>query len=369
MRFAVLGRVPSNPAEEIKVPRGSRRLREAHELAEIRLIAGAQKRIGDEAAVLVMGRLGLRKMEAARLQARDINLGEDVLYIRDAKGGKPAELPITFPELRQALSLWLSEPGRKDDDYLIAPQRGPNRALDPASIHRWWERCCGRAGVGPSRRTSSAIAPCIASTARPATSTRPSSLPAMPRCERPRRTYIRRPTTSVRGCSNRTRGESVHKPPRSQAVRPCECTITGVMSSSDSSSQPAAPPRPAALDQKNSPSRFPFRPPFSMTFPLRVVPSNSASTYSGSVLGARGNLGAGHGLFKVLRRDRNRNLRKFNYPHIHSRLCSLWITPTPLRRGKVRPCRTSDSLRCHTGSCPSSGASHSASTSGWVGSR
>lgn len=35
------GRAPFNPAEEIKVPRGSRRLREAHELTEIRLIAGA----------------------------------------------------------------------------------------------------------------------------------------------------------------------------------------------------------------------------------------------------------------------------------------------------------------------------------------
>ena len=123
------------------------------------------------------------------------------------------------------------------------------------------------------------------------------------------------------------------------------------------------------LGKKNSPSRFPFRPPFSMTFPLRVVPSNSASTYSGSVLGARGNLGAGHGLFKVLRSDRNRNLRKFNYPHIHSRLCSLWITPPQPDAVESGPCRTSDRLRCHTGSCPSSGASRSACTSGWVGSR
>jgi integrase len=98
--------------------------------------------------VLVMGRLALHKMEAARLQARDVNLAQDLLYIRAAKGHKPAELPITFRELRQALSLWLSEPGRKDADYLIAPLRGPNRALNAASVHRWWERCCERAGVG-----------------------------------------------------------------------------------------------------------------------------------------------------------------------------------------------------------------------------
>ena len=88
--------------------------------------------MGDEAAVLVMARLGLRKMEAARLQARDVNLAQDVLYIRDAKGGKPAELPITFEDLRQALSLWLSEPVRRDDDHLIAPLRGPDRQLDPS---------------------------------------------------------------------------------------------------------------------------------------------------------------------------------------------------------------------------------------------
>jgi integrase len=141
------GKVPFDPAEDIKVPRGSRRLREAHELTEIRMIAGAQTRISDEAAVLVMGRLALRKMEAARLRARDVNLPQDVIYIRDAKGGKPAELPITFPDVRQALSLWLLEPGRKDTDHLIEPVRGADRELNEASVHRWWERCCERVGV------------------------------------------------------------------------------------------------------------------------------------------------------------------------------------------------------------------------------
>lgn len=139
------GRVPFNPVEDIKVPRGSRRLRTAHDLAEIRMIAGAQTRIGDEAAVLVLGRLGLRKMEAARLLARDVNLAQDVLYIRDAKGGKPAELPITFPEVRNALALWLTE--CDPEDRLISAQRGTRRTLNQASVHRWWERCCERAGV------------------------------------------------------------------------------------------------------------------------------------------------------------------------------------------------------------------------------
>ena len=117
----------------------------------------------------------------------------------------------------------------------------------------------------------------------------------------------------------------------------------------------ASPPAPA-LDQKNSPSRFPFRPPLSMTFPLRVLPSNSASTYSGSVLGARGNLGAGHGRFKGVELRGGRNLRKFNFPHFHSRVCSLWITPSPARVGKVRPCRTFARRRPHTGSPALEGA-------------
>src|SRR4051794_19297665 len=95
-------------------------------------------------------------------------------------------------------------------------------------------------------------------------------------------------------------------------------------------------PRPSDRDQKNSPSRSPFRPPFSLTFPLRVLPSNSASTYSGSVLGARGNLGALPTPIKGLERRRGRNLRKFNYPHFHSRACSLWISAKRPRGGRVR---------------------------------
>src|SRR5436190_1295545 len=44
--------------------------------------------------------------------------------------------------------------------------------------------------------------------------------------------------------------------------------------------------RQCVLDQKNSPSRFRFRPPLPLTFPFRVLPSDSVSTYLRSVLGA-----------------------------------------------------------------------------------
>jgi site-specific recombinase XerD len=136
-----------NPAEAIRVPRVRRRLRLAKELAEIRMLASAQPRISDEAAILIMGRLGLRKTEASHIQARDVDLAHDLLYIRRAKGGKPAELPLVFDDVRQVLSLWLSEPDRRPEDYLIAPERGKNRPLNPASVHRWFQRCCERAGL------------------------------------------------------------------------------------------------------------------------------------------------------------------------------------------------------------------------------
>jgi integrase len=86
-------------------------------------------------------------MEAARLQARDVDLAHDLLYIRRAKGGKPAEVPIVFTDVRDVLSLWLSEPGRTPDDFLIAAERGGRRPLNQASVHRWFQRCCDRAGL------------------------------------------------------------------------------------------------------------------------------------------------------------------------------------------------------------------------------
>jgi hypothetical protein len=52
-------------------------------------------------------------------------------------------------------------------------------------------------------------------------------------------------------------------------------------------------PAGAGGTKKNSPSRFRFRPPLPLTFPFRVLPSDSASTYSRSVLGASSTLTRG----------------------------------------------------------------------------
>src|SRR5205823_14890707 len=55
------------------------------------------------------------------------------------------------------------------------------------------------------------------------------------------------------------------------------CTVTGVMSSRQVG-------RSAPFWTISSPSRFPFRPPLSLTFAFRLQSSSSASTYLGPVL-------------------------------------------------------------------------------------
>src|SRR2546423_15615512 len=65
-----------------------------------------------------------------------------------------------------------------------------------------------------------------------------------------------------------------------------------VMSLGEPSGSPETPPLVrfadghSVSDQKNSPSRFRFRPPSPLTFPFRVLPSDPASSYLRSVLGA-----------------------------------------------------------------------------------
>jgi hypothetical protein len=67
------------------------------------------------------------------------------------------------------------------------------------------------------------------------------------------------------------------------------------------------------LDQKNSPSRFRFRPPVALTFGFRLLPSPLASTYSRPVLGASGNLAMVKGSIKSLGGGKNRYLRAFQF--------------------------------------------------------
>lgn len=135
-----------------RLPRVKRRrvtqgkVREAHSLEAIRLIVAAQDDIADEVGLLLMGRLGFRKDDVRRFQVRDVDIAHDRVFVRQGKGGKPAELPIVFDELREALVLWLAQAGGPEV-YLWHPQGRPLVAPDPATVHRRFKRCLERAGV------------------------------------------------------------------------------------------------------------------------------------------------------------------------------------------------------------------------------
>lgn len=148
--FAV-GKIGRDPTLTIKAPRRRERIRRARELEEIRRIARAQvdspHPTRDEAAFLLLGRLALRKNDLRELRLRDIDLAHDLIYIRRGKGGKPAEVPIVFRDVRDALYLHLQERGGEPNEYLVYPKRERTRPMDRASVHRWFKRCLERAGA------------------------------------------------------------------------------------------------------------------------------------------------------------------------------------------------------------------------------
>jgi integrase/recombinase XerC len=140
-------RIEKNPARRLKAPKLSRRAaRRAHELAQIKQIVAAQDCIADEVFLLVMGRLALRKMEAACVRPRDVDLKHDLIYLPDSKSGETAEVPIVFQDVRLALDLWLRE-DRHPDEYLLAPRGHPRRKPNPATVHRRFKRCLAKAGI------------------------------------------------------------------------------------------------------------------------------------------------------------------------------------------------------------------------------
>lgn len=136
-----------NRANEVKLPREQSPQRRAHPIDEIKRIASCQPRLSDRAAILVMGQLGLRKMEAARVRVRDVDLTSDVIYINRAKGGRSFEQVIEFTASREALTWWLrGEP--HPDEYLICRANGDRRKpMESSSVHRWFKRCLERANA------------------------------------------------------------------------------------------------------------------------------------------------------------------------------------------------------------------------------
>jgi integrase len=101
----------------------------------------------DQAAILLLGRLGLRRNDLRLLQIADIDLGRDEIYLRYTKGGEEHVLPIAFADVREAIYLHLQAERREPAEYLVYPKRERTRPFSPAGIDDWFRRCCNQAGV------------------------------------------------------------------------------------------------------------------------------------------------------------------------------------------------------------------------------
>lgn len=124
-----------------------RQIRAAHAMETIRAIAAAQPTLRDQIFVLLMGRLGLRKMEAGNLRVGDVDLAADVIRLRVTKGGMPAVIPIADRELRDLLYLWMQEKPRNPNVYIFHPAGHPERRPNQSTVHRRFAKCLERAGV------------------------------------------------------------------------------------------------------------------------------------------------------------------------------------------------------------------------------
>jgi site-specific recombinase XerC len=152
-------RVSADPIRRMQRPRrrktGAARSRvpEPH----VSRLVSAAPTLRDQAGILLLGRLALRKNDLRMLQLADIDLARDELYLRHAKGGKEHVLPIAFPDVRQTLYLHLQERGGGPAEYLIYPkshrnaadERGRDRPLVPPLRRPSWTRRVHDAPTAP----------------------------------------------------------------------------------------------------------------------------------------------------------------------------------------------------------------------------
>jgi integrase/recombinase XerC len=142
-------RVSANPMGRVQRPRRRKvgatrpRIPEPH----VARLVSAAPTLRDQAGILLLGRLALRRNDLRELQLADIDLGRDEVYLRHAKGGKEHVLPLAFPDVRQALYLHLQERGGGPDEYLIYPKSHRTRPMSSAGIDHWFQRCVAAAGL------------------------------------------------------------------------------------------------------------------------------------------------------------------------------------------------------------------------------
>ena len=141
-------RIPANPMGKLARPKRRRRGARRPRIPEARLAQLIQPQpLREQAGILLLGRLALRREDLRLLQLGDIDLARDELHLRHAKGGVQHVLPITFREVKHTLYLHLQERGGQADEYLIFPKAHRGRPMSPAGIDQWFQRCLSRADL------------------------------------------------------------------------------------------------------------------------------------------------------------------------------------------------------------------------------
>lgn len=142
-------RVASNPMGRMQRPRrrGRGARRKPVPSPHLARLVSAAPSLRDQAALLLLGRLALRREDLRLLQLGDIDLGRDEVYLRHGKGGREAVLPIAFPDLKQALYLHLQERPNAPGEFLLYPKQHRTRPLSRAGIDGWFGRRVEAAGL------------------------------------------------------------------------------------------------------------------------------------------------------------------------------------------------------------------------------
>jgi len=138
-----------NPAAGLRSPKQPDTNRQAHEEEIITQLIEHQPDPRNRIALQLMGHLGLRRNELRLLKLSDINLtGENTpILVRNGKGGRTRTVYAT-EQLKTELEMLAQDPDTDwSRDYLIFPWHDASKPYASSSMHDWWKKSLGRAGL------------------------------------------------------------------------------------------------------------------------------------------------------------------------------------------------------------------------------
>jgi integrase len=160
--------VPFSPAAKLRRPRAPRRAAPLlPQSADARLLNAAET-ARDRVGLLLLLDLGIRRSELTGVRPRDVDLSRRQITVF-GKGQKSRVIPLrgrVVLEIEAYLltNLPLLDRPPEPDDYLLYPEKRtgggrllaayPKKRMSAPTVHRWWYRHAGAAGLVGSGMTS-----------------------------------------------------------------------------------------------------------------------------------------------------------------------------------------------------------------------